>query len=296
MSDLQLINRWYPERFFLSHASADKDLTIGFQQGIERLNEGYEVYVAERVLVGRPLIEKLREEMLNSNAMIVAWSKKSSEKSREIISFELGMAYSLQLPIYLFRFDNAELPWFFDKLTDYAICETTSTDEIFRNLKKMEPMSFLHPVDVKIPKENYDKYGRGQPSSSNWEVVQDDGSLSLKPGFKGTIHFRIENRRNKPEKNLRVYLVFPPAFQLSFNAGSIDCSSGIQRTEFFEMVPIARNIVLIYWPTLPLEQRNLEIGLQLDSAVTSIDPLICSASSDNILGLRAKLIKINLLS
>ena len=94
---------WIPERIFFSHATKDSKITDLFTEAFKKYNNNFELYKAERVLVGKPLIEKLKDEILNSNGIVVVWTKNTKkENTRHIISFEIGMAYSLGLPIYLF--------------------------------------------------------------------------------------------------------------------------------------------------------------------------------------------------
>ncbi|GEM_PF-2181042 len=58
------------------------------------LDGNYELYFAERSLVGSPLIHKLKAELLNSNALLCAWTDNASIlETSQIISFELGMAF-----------------------------------------------------------------------------------------------------------------------------------------------------------------------------------------------------------
>ena len=187
------LTNWYPERFFYSHASKDDKLTQIVEKEVREL--GYEIYIAERNLVGIPLIQKLREELINCNALLLGWSKNTNLKSSsQIISFEFGMAYSLGLPIYIIKTFKGKMPWFFDKLTDYIKIDEHLEVKVKEALQKIEPFSFFHPIDLLIPKEELFKYpNRNQ--SKNITLVQEDGSLNIPPNFNDIIHFRLINRR-----------------------------------------------------------------------------------------------------
>ncbi len=249
----------------------------------------YEIYIAERNLVGVPLIQKLREELINCNALLLGWTKNTKTKSSsQIISFEIGMAFSLGIPIYIIKTEKGEMPWFYDKLTDYIQVDEIIEDKIRDALNKIEPFSFLHPIDLLIPKEEYFKYpNRNQ--SENITIVQDDGSLNLPQNFNGIIHFKLVNRRPKSEKNVRIILKFPKEIDIKFDAGSLDRTSKVQRNEIFDMRETSKGIVRIYWASLPPEIYNMEIRfIRNNGAVKTQQYLECLCSSDNIIGWRKK--------
>ena len=284
MKDLK---NWYPERFFYSHASKDYILTQIVEKEIREL--GYEIYIAERNLVGTPLIQKLREELINCNALLLGWSKNTNSKSSsQIISFEIGMAYSLGLPIYIIKTSKNKMPWFFDKLTDYINVDELLEVKIKEALQKIEPFSFFHPIDLLIPKEELFKYpNRNQ--SKNITVVQEDGSLIIPNNFNDIIHFRLINRRPKSEKNVRLLLTFPKEINIIFDAGSLDRSSKVQRNEIFDMRETPKGTIRMYWASLPVENRIFEIRFKTDNKLSQKQAFIeCFCSSDNIIGWRKK--------
>lgn len=281
------LTNWYPERFFYSHASKDNILTQIVEKEIKEL--GYEIYIAERNLVGIPLIQKLREELINCNALLLGWSKNTNSKSSsQIISFEIGMAYSLRLPIYIIKTFKGKMPWFFDKVTDYINADELLEIKIKEVLEKIEPFSFFHPIDLLIPKEEFFKYpNRNQ--SKNIIVVQEDGSLNIPKNFNDIIHFRLINRRPKSEKNVRLLLKFPKEITIIFDAGSLDGSSKVQRNEIFDMRETPKGTVRMYWASLPVESMNFEIRFKTNHKLGAKQSYIeCFCSSDSIIGWRKK--------
>ena len=87
-----MIQNWIPEKIFLSHSSKDKDIVDKVEHYLHQ--KQYKVYVAERKMVGYPLILKLKEQLLDSNALILTWTKNANiKKSSKINAFEIGMAF-----------------------------------------------------------------------------------------------------------------------------------------------------------------------------------------------------------
>jgi len=284
---MKTISLWYPERFFYSHASSDNSLTQLIENEIKK--KGYEIYIAERNLVGRPLIQKLREELINCNALLLGWTKNTNSGSTsQIISFELGMAYALDLPIYIIQTYKEEMPWFFDKLTDYICVDELTAIKIKNALERIEPFSFIHPIDLIIPKEELFKYpGRNQ--SKNIIVVQEDGSLNISKNFNDIIHFQLINRRPKSEKNVRILLRFPKEITVVFDAGTLDGTSRVQRNEIFDMREAPKGTIRMYWPSLPIERFNFEIRFVTNDKIAKSQSCIeCLCSSDNIIGWKKK--------
>ena len=281
------IENWYPERFFYSHASKDNSLTQLIEKEIKK--NGYEIYIAERNLVGIPLIQKLREELINCNALLLGWTKNTNSKSTsQIVSFEVGMAYSLGLPIYIIQTYKGKIPWFFDKITDYIRIDELIEIKIKDALEKIEPFSFFHPIDLLIPKEELFKYPNIN-QSKNITVVQKDGSLNIPENFNNIIHFNLINRRPKSEKNVRLLLKFPKEINITFDAGSLDGTSKVQRNEIFDMRETPKGTVRMYWASLPVESFNFEIRLKTNIELAKTQSYIeCFCSSDNIIGWRKK--------
>jgi len=286
---------WEPERFFYSHASIDSGITSKVQEALFKINDNYQLYLAERGLVGRPLIEKLREEILNCNALLIGWTNSASKGSREIISFEIGMAHSLGLPIFILHFTKSEMPWFFDKLTDYISLRTNSLREIEKALLKIEPFSFLHPIELLIPKEPFYKYSSERNQSENVNVVNDDGSMQINTGFNGIIHFLLINNRLKPEKDVRLIIKFPSQLDIIFDPGSLEQTARVQRNEIFDMRQTPKGTVRMYWPSLPVEKFRFEIRIKMENFKESQKEVIdCFVSSENIVGWRNKKVPVNL--
>jgi hypothetical protein len=286
------VQLWKPERFFYSHSSDDSDVTNNVMNA---LKGNYEVYIAERKFIGTPLIEKLKDEMINCNAIIVSWTEKASKNSSDIISFEVGMAYSLGLPIYLLRFSEASMPWFFDKLTDYISLESKEFKEIKSAFEKIDLVNFFHPIELLIPKEPLYKYSTEKSQSENLSVVNEDGSIKISNNFNGIIHFLLINNRLKPEKNVRLILNFPRQLDIIFDPGSLEQPSIVQRNEIFDMRQTQKGTVRMFWPSLPVEKFCFEIRLNLkDLEKSSNEYIECFVSSDSILGWRRKKFPINL--
>ncbi len=279
---------WSPERIFYSHATIDNEITKRVLKCAEKLDKNYAVYVADRKITGIPLMEKLRQEIYNSNALLLSWTDNCSKtNSNQIISFELGMAYSLGIPIYLLKFTKDKLPWFYDQLTDYESLSDDSEDLIFNKLKKLDLSKFYNPIDILIPNEELPKYGKNQ--SKNIEVVQKDGTLKLTTPFNGIIHFRLVNRRLKPEKNVRIIIEFPNQVKILFDAGSINGSTGVQRNELFEMIKYSKKAVRMVWESLPSESFNFELRLIVDKPEeTLLDKIKITVSSESFNGWRLK--------
>lgn len=285
-------NNWIPERFFYSHASKDNTLTQLIEQEIK--NCGYEIYIAERNLVGVPLINKLREELINSNALLLGWTNSTNSKSTsQIVSFELGMGYSLGLPIYIIQTNKGKMPWFFDKTTDYIRIDELNEIKIKETLNKLEPFSFFHPIDLLIPKEELYKYSN-KNQSKNIEVVQADGSLNIPSNFNDIIHFKLINRRLKSEKNVRLLIKFPVEVTFKFEAGSLDGSSLVQRNEIFDIRETPKGMFRMYWASLPVESFNFEIRFLTNNNLSKKQTCLeCFFSSDNVIGWRRKRFAIN---
>lgn len=281
------IYNWYPERFFYSHAAKDIALTQLIEKVIRK--NGYEIFIADRKVVGAPLIQKLHKELKNCNALLLGWTKNASLKdTSQIVSFELGMAYSLGLPIYIVQTYKGKMPWFFDKLTDYIHIDELIEIKIKEAFEKIEPFSFLHPIDLLIPKEEYFKYPpRNQ--SENITIVQEDGFLNIPKNFNGIIHFTLCNRRLKSEKNVRLLLKFPEEITITFNAGDLTGTSGVQRNEIFDMWETPKGTIRMYWSSFPVINMTFEINL---NTITNLDKtksyIECLCSSDNIIGWRKK--------
>lgn len=285
-------DRWYPERFFYSHASSDGLMTSEVTKALQD-GGAYEVYVAERRLAGKPLMHKLKEELLDCNAILVGWTQEANRKSTsEIVSFELGMAFSLGLPIYLMRFNKAKAPWFFDKLTDYTdLCAPTEV-EVKAAIARIEPFSFYHPIDVECRPEIYTKKDPNVNASRNVDVVQPDGAISLPKGFDGILQFCVCNRRLRSERDVRLLLQFPDEIEVTFNAGQLDDRDGLSRNDVFYMWQRSHAAVEIHWPSLAPRDIVFELRLGTAGHLPGSGKLTYRLSSEAILGWRSKTISL----
>ena len=282
--------RWAPPRFFYSHATKDFDLTQVIHDCLR--SKVYDVYISERNLVGKPLIEKLRDEMLCCNALLVGWTEDMSE--RHIISFEIGMAYSLGLPIFLFLFDDnkSNMPWFFDKITDYQKIKSKDHKDIMSSINSMEPFSFINPIDIIIPKN---PEGSPLPSSNkNQQVVNDDGSLNLWDGFNYTLRLYLKNTIDRPIKDLRYRFLSSNNLTMEVTPGELDGSSRTQRNEFYEMWPPSKptNVLNWYWHSFPVMTMIFDIRLSVIRPIGKEEALLIQYTSENTIKWKSKAIPI----
>lgn len=291
-------------RFFYSHSSADGDLTLKFQNVITRINDFYrkeknikkiyELYIAERHYGGKPLINKLREEMLACNALILPWTRNTFlKRHNSIISFELGLAFSLKIPIFILVFSKHKKPWYFDKLTDYIDMETDDEKEIQETLLNIKFRELCNPIDVIFPKEKFIKRN-AKIASSNYDVVNQDGSLELYKVFKGKLHYNILNNRYKNEKNVRIIIELIPwkCFLVNADFGKLESTSGTVRLDFFKIIQ-GTNFFDIYWSSLPYSKKIFEMNIEVSQTTTITKALmIIKVTCDNIIGWRIKKIPI----
>lgn len=287
---------WEPQKIFYSHASADKTLTSIFKRLIEEekiLQHECKLYVADHTLNGGHITETFRSEMYNSNALVVAWTKSARKKATsQIISYEIGMAYSLKLPVFIFIFDGLEtpsrffgklkIPWFFGEITKYERVSSQSEEEIRKALKKIDINSFINPITVNFPREKYIKYN-GENQSKNLEVIKKDGSIELKKKWNDIIHYKIINHRPKTETNVRIKIIFPEGIDTECDFGEEYQfrMNDTQRTEVF--VPIKySNGLMLYFPAIAAEDIIIsEICVKTKNKEMN-DFVKISITSDNI--------------
>lgn len=278
---------WAPPRIFYSHATKDDKLTGLIDKCLKF--KGYDVYLAERNLVGKPLIDKLKNEMLSCNAILVGYTNGMEEK--HIISFEVGMAYSLGLPVFLFCVDSTDMPWFFDKVTDYEKIESVSESHIRKAIEKIDPTSMLDPIDIFV-----DQYIDPQRFSSNVneEVTNINGSLCLWDGYNHTLKFYLINKINRPVKDLRYQLLTTKNIIMECNPGELDGTSQTQRNEHFLMWPPSRktNILNWYWTSFPPMNMSFDIRISSET-ITKDDYLEIKYNSENTIGWKRKVLYIH---
>lgn len=288
MPTTDMFQKWTTPRFFYSHAT--KDIKLGNIIRDCLNSKGYDVYFAERNLIGKPLIEKLRDEMLSCNAVLVGWTKRMSIK--HIISFELGMAYSLGLPIFIILLErgNKGLPWFIDKITDYKRINSISPNDVMNAIDEMDPFSFTDPIDIIIPRNP----GIQLPNSNrNQQVVNEDGSLSLWDDFNFTIRLSIINQISKPIKNLRYRFITSANLKMEVSPGDINGLSRTLRNENYIMWPasLPSNILNWYWDSFPPIEMIFDIRLTING-VCHEEPLIIQYTSERTIGWKNMVIPI----
>ncbi|HOX85156.1 MAG TPA: hypothetical protein PKW76_15490 [bacterium] len=180
------------------------------------------------------------------------------------------------------------MPWFFDKVTDYVDIPDINLDFVFNNLKKMEPFSFNHIVDVIVPKEPFYKHSKDKSHSANIDIVTKEDVLKLHKNFNGIIHFIIINRRSKPERDVRLIIKFPTNITIQFDPGSLDGSTKVQRNEIFDMRQTSPGVVRMYWASLPIGSYKFEIRINVQEIPENNNHIELLSSSENIIGWREK--------
>ena len=285
---------WFPERIFYSHASQDKEITDKVCGIINKMIVNSDIFVSEHKTNGKQLLGTLKQEMLNCNAIFVAWTKSCVKKSTsQIISFEVGMAFSLGLPIYILQFGKATMPWFFQQIA--KIEQVTSNNLVILENRLARVIDFsncIHPVDVIFKKEKHpEKTKLG--SSENDKVVQSDGSLVLSKGFKGVLHYWLINNRKRTEKSVRITIDFPEGFVIDFDQGKTEASKGeTQKHDLFHLFKPRENRMTIDWPRLSPEGEYLEVYIDTTKASPGREKAIVKCSTDSLVTVREKHIPI----
>jgi len=233
-------------KIFVSHASADKELNIKIEKHLKK--KGLTPYLAERNSIGRPLINKLRNELEDSNMLLVVWPTNVESKSKPIIAFETGMAYTNRLPIFILKEDKSHLDWFYEQLTDYVDFNYCDTNSIYKQLDKFDFDNYRNPIKLYFPKENNSK-----KNSSNESVVQENGSLKFSKNFNEIIHFVIENTTKRIIRDIRVDIQFPDYCKIVFNEGGK--GDGIQKNEQFDLRLLPDNMVRLMMLALPSDEK-----------------------------------------
>ena len=237
-----------PEKIFVSHSSEDNtNGTIG-KIGSILEEKGLSPYIAERNSIGTPLTGKLRQEMADSNMVLVVWTEKAKEKSSEIIAFETGMAWLNQLPIFILKEKNVKMDWFYPQLTDYVEFENTLNGDLKQQMDKFDFDQYKNPICFCFPKKNTPK-----KNSMNESIVQDDGSICLSPSFNGIIHFVVGNHTNKIIRDIRVDVQFPRYLDIYVNPGGQ--GDGVQRNEMFDMKKIAPGRIRLMMLAMPSDEH-----------------------------------------
>jgi len=281
----------YPIRFFLAHCTKDKELMENLPKALKSVNPKFEVFVAEEKYHGIPLINKLKNEIFKCNALIVTFTKKSiCGDTARILCFEIGMAFSLNMPIFIIKDDDIKLPWFIEPISDYININSYKKNHLVEKLTKLSEQSYNNPIDIMIPKEKHIKYGDNH--SKNIDIVQENG-LSLFPGFNGILHFNVVKNRIINEKNIRVIFFVLPHLKIVSDSGTIGAISGTRKLELYEVIPQGDNKILFIIPVLAYSKVILEIRIDVPKNLTLIkDTLSIGYTSDNTIGWKLKEIPI----
>ncbi len=249
-------------KIFVSHATADKEIINRIESLLKK--KGLFPYVAERNSIGLPLIEKLRNELEDSNMFLVVWTTNVERTSKPIIAFETGMAWANKLPIFILKEESSQLDWFYEQLTDYvdfSRCDNKSIDE---QLDKFDFEHCRNPINFEFPKKNNSK-----GTSYNESVVQEDGSIRFSHNFNEIVHFIIENKINRIIRDIRVDIQFPEYCNILFNEGGL--GDGVQKNEQFDMRLLPDNTVRLMILALPSsEQWEFELRVVIvENALSS---------------------------
>lgn len=233
-----------PIKIFVSHSGEDKSIIETIKSILAQ--NGYLPYVAERKSIGRPLTSKLREELLDSNSVLVVWTKNAKDRSNEIIGFEAGMAWANNIPIFILKDQSANFnknSWFYPQLTDYVGIENFDDENLLKGkINEFDFLKYHNPICFCFPKQDSPKQ-----NCENEIVVWSDGSIHLWSEFKGRIHFVIGNHTNKIIRDSRFTLEFPDYIKIDFNIEDTD----VQKNEMINMKLIKSAIVRLMWVALP---------------------------------------------
>lgn len=289
------MSHWEPENIFLSHSTNDFELKKNIKFLIEEKNvlkRHCKLFVSEYSVDGGDLTEKFRTAIDNSNALMVLWTKnvEKNKNTQKIISFEIGMAYSSRIPIYIFVFDDLKVPWFYDHITGWHSVKDYKKKSLKKALSAIEIDSFIHPLEIIIPKEPHPNPAK---KSLNNDVLITDEKIVLTKGMNGILHYYLKNNRKKPEKNVRFKLIFPNFLEISYNPGKLEVIEGTRRMEFFYPIKYS-NGLLLFWPSFPPESEILfEVRIKVsDKTDHNEGELYLAISSDNIIGERIQNIAI----
>jgi len=258
-----------PEKIFVSHSGKDESIIKKIESILKQ--KDLSPYIAERKAIGRPLIDKIRQEMADSNMVLVVWTENAKERSNEIIAFETGMAWLDQLPIFILKHskvDFNENGWFYPQLTDYVEFENASDNDLKQKIDKFDFNQYKNPICFCFPKENTRKR-----NSINENVVKDDGSICLWPSFDGIIHFVVGNHTHKIIRDIRVDVQFPKYLDIYFNTG--DSGDRVQRNEMFDMKEIAPGRVRLMMLAMPSDEHwSFEVKVRVRDELGKNDDVI----------------------
>ncbi len=252
-----------PEKIFVSHSGEDKEIIEKIESVLQSIN--LLPYIAERRAIGIPLVNKLREEMADSNMTLIVWTKNAKEKSSEIIGFETGMAWINRLPIFILKDSQTDIKWFYEQLTDYVKIEDFSDEKLIQTkLDEFDFTRYKNPICFCFPRLKTPK-----GTSLNEKVVQPDGTIRLWSKFKEIVHFFIGNHTNRIIRDIRVDLLFPDCLKITFNPG--DLSDGVQRNEMFEMKQVSAGRIRVMMMALPSDEHwSFEVNISATETSSEI--------------------------
>jgi hypothetical protein len=231
-------------KIFISHATADHEIIRIIESKLKE--KGLDPYLAERRHIGRPLIEKLRDELEDSSMFILVWTKNVEMNSKSIIAFETGMAWTNRLPIFILKQKAVHIDWFYEQITDYAEFDIDQPEKIGESIDKFDFNEYLNPIEFSFPVV-LNKKG----NSTNESVFRDDG-LFLKRDFNDIIHFTIKNKTKRIIRDVRIDINFPKYLNISFNPG--DTGDGVQKNEIFDIKCIDNHRTRLMMPALPSDE------------------------------------------
>ncbi|MBE0660969.1 MAG: toll/interleukin-1 receptor domain-containing protein [Bacteroidales bacterium] len=233
-------------KIFVSHATADKEIVNRIEHLLKQ--KGLSPYLAERSSIGRHLIDKLRNELEDSNMFLVVWTTNVESNSKPIIAFETGMAWTNKLPIFILKEESSQLDWFYEQVTDYVTFNKCDAKSIDKQIGKLDFDQYRDPIYFKFPKENNSK-----GNSYNESVVQQDGGIRFSPNFNEIVHFIIENKINRIIRDIRVHIQFPDFCNIQFIEGGH--GKGVQKNEQFDLRLLPGNTVRLMMPALPSDEK-----------------------------------------
>lgn len=236
-----------PYKIFISHAEEDNNISKIIADALKEKN--FLPYIAERETIGEPLMSKLRDEMANSDAILIVGSENSAKKTAcEIIGFETGMAWANHSKIFIIKSPKNEMTWFYGQLTDYIEIEFDQMEAKVQDiLSSIKFENYVNPICFAFPRRNNNK-----KNSRNEDCVSEDGSISLKSPFDGILYFVFGNHTNRIIRDVRITIRLPPQISIIFDEGDLGLS---MKREMFWMRAISSNIVRLAWPVLPSEEH-----------------------------------------
>jgi len=249
-----------PLKIFLSHCGEDKDIVGTINSVVHSIVQDCEIYIAEREYIGQPLTKKLKEEAIDSNAMLIVWTKNAKEKSCPIISFEAGMAWANHKPIFILKEESAgfddKKEWFYPQLTDYAeVKDIKNEDEVKQALSKFNFAECVNPLCFCYP-QNWTELEGG---ARNSEVIDSDGVIKLISGFNGILDFVIGNHSNRLIRGIRIILRFSNEITIDYTEGG---TNGVQQNEPHAIRRMDDHTIRVMWDII-ISDEHWARGLRL---------------------------------